>query len=166
MKFLCLYVYVLQVLCLETSACCSRWAFSAWIFQLRTVCLRNFSALVKLNFEICWFSSQLGGFPVTSEVSPPLCYSDAAHQSMPCGRCNVHPTHVDIGTGQVSCCSYWWFCKDLSHLVAVLCAFAILNPVVDLQTTDMYVYTYNHTKDGWFCPGWGGEGSTIDNMAG
>mmetsp|Transcript_38705 Transcript_38705/g.81235 ORF Transcript_38705/g.81235 Transcript_38705/m.81235 type:complete len:85 (+) Transcript_38705:162-416(+) len=73
----------------------------------------------------------LGGFPVTSEVVPPLCYSDAAHQSVPCGRCNVHPTNVDIGTG---------------------------------QTTDMYVYTYNHTKDGWFCPGWG-EGSTLDTVS-
>ena len=34
-----------------------------------------------------------------------------------------------------------------------------------LQTEDMYVYTYNHTDSGWFCPGWGGDGSTIDTVS-
>ncbi len=92
---------------------------------------------------------QLGGFPVTAEVVPPLCYSDAAHQSVPCGRCNVHPTNVDIGTGQV---------RVVSN---VLCS---KTTNISMQTTDMYVYTYNHTKDGWFCPGWG-EGSTLDTVS-
>ena len=59
----------------------------------------------------------------------------------------------------------WTSALDRLQLI-FLCYFRTrLITAVLAQTTDMYVYTFNHTKDGWFCPGWGGEGSTIDTVS-